>query len=100
MSNRKVYRVKLSAEERRELELVFQGKRGQFKIAVWKVQRAKAILLCDESDEGPAWRDQDVAEAVGTTTRSLENWRKQAVFHGPLSVLERQKKSFDKASDH
>lgn len=92
MSNRKVYRVKLSSDERCELEVVSNGKRGQLKIAAWKVQRAKAMLLCDEGDEGPAWRDEDVAQAVGTTTRSLENWRKQAVCHGPLSVLERQKR--------
>ncbi|MCA9131361.1 MAG: helix-turn-helix domain-containing protein [Planctomycetales bacterium] len=97
MSNRKVYRVKLSADERCELEAVSKGKRGQLKIAAWKVQRAKAMLLCDEGDEGPAWQDQDVAEAVGTTTRSLENWRKHAVAHGPLSVLERQKRTSTKA---
>lgn len=92
MSNRKIYRVKLSADERNEFELVAKGKRGQLKIAAWKVQRAKAMLMCDEGEFGPAWRDEDIAEAFSTTTRSLENWRKQAVLNGPLSVLERQKR--------
>ena len=97
MSNRKIYRVKLSAEERNEFEQVAKGKRGQLKIAAWKVQRAKAMLMCDEGELGPAWRDEDVAEAFSTTTRSLENWRKQAVLDGPLSVLERQKRVSTKA---
>lgn len=92
MSNRKIYRVKLSADERREFELVAKGKRGQLKIAAWKVQRANALLMCDEGELGPAWRDEDIAEAYSTTTRSLENWRKQAVLNGPSSVLQRQKR--------
>jgi len=92
MSNRKIYRVKLSADERKEFELVAKGKRGQLKIAAWKVQRANALLMCDEGDLGPAWRDEDIAEAYSTTTRSLENWRKQAVLNGPLSVLERRQR--------
>ena len=90
MSNRKIYRVKLSDEERREFENVAKGKRGQLKIAAWKVQRAKAVLLCDEGEAGPAWPDHRIAEAVGATTRSLENWRKQAVLEGPASLLERK----------
>jgi hypothetical protein len=97
MSNRKVYRVKLSADERSELEAVAKGKRGQLKIAAWKVQRANAILMCDEGPFGPGWRDQDIAKAYGTTTRSLENWRKQAVLEGPLSILERKKPVSSKA---
>lgn len=90
-SNRKIYRVKLSDEERKKFQQVAKGKRGQLKIAAWKVQRANAMLMCDESDSGPAWPDNQIAEAFGTTTRSLENWRRQAVLDGPLSVLERKK---------
>lgn len=91
MSNRKIYRVKLCADERNEFEKVAKGKRGQLKIAAWKVQRANAMLMCDEGELGPAWRDKDIAEAFSTTTRSLENWRKRAVLEGPLSILERKK---------
>lgn len=92
-SNRKVYRVRLSTDERSEFESIAKGKRGQLKIAAWKVQRATAILLCDEGDSGPGWADEQVAEAVGTTTRSLENWRKQAVSDGPASLLERKQQT-------
>ena len=90
MSNRKIYRIKLTEEERSAFKDVSKGKRGRMKIAVWKVQRANAMLMCDESDAGPAWPDERIAQAYGTTTRSLENWRKQAAERGPLSLLERK----------
>ena len=92
-SNRKVYRVKLSSDERKEFEDVAKGKRGQLTIAAWKVQRAKAMLLCDEGDSGPAWADQEIAEAVGATKRSIENWRRKAVSEGPTSVLQRKEQT-------
>lgn len=92
MSNRKVYRIKLTAEERDTFLQVAKGKRGKLKIAAWKVQRANAMLKCDESEQGPHWSDEQIAEAFGTTTRSVENWRKQAALQGPLSVLERKQR--------
>ena len=58
--------------------------------ARWKVQRAQAVLAFDQSEHGLAWPDSRIAEAYGCTTRSLENWRKQAVEQGPLSLLERK----------
>lgn len=82
----KLYVIKLTWEEREELESVV--KRGR--LAAWKVQRAQALLQCDQGEHGPSWIDADVAAAYGCTIRSLENWRKQAVESGPLSLLERK----------
>jgi hypothetical protein len=82
----KKYVLKLTLEERAELDQLVK----KAKTAAWKVQRAQALLKCDQSSEGPAWKDEDVAEAYGCTTRSLESWRKQAVEEGPLSLLERK----------
>ena len=83
---KKIYVVKLLSEERVELEaLVTKGK-----AAAWKRQRAQALLLCDQGALGPGWIDARVAEAVRCTSRSLENWRKQAVEQGPASLLERK----------
>ena len=83
---RKIYRIRLTADERDELEeLVRQGR-----AAGWKLQRAQALLKIDEGDAGPAWKDARTAEAFGCTTRSLENWRKQAAEHGPRSLLQRK----------
>ena len=82
----KKYVLKLTAEERVELHgLVRKGR-----VAGWKVQRAHALLHCDQGQGGPAWTDERIAEAYGVTTRSLESWRKQAVERGPLSLLERK----------
>ena len=93
MSNRKVYRIKLTAEERDTFSQVAKGKRGKLKIAAWKVQRANAMLMCDEGDDGPGLTDERIAEVLATTTRSLENWRKQAALQGPLSLLERKQRA-------
>lgn len=82
----KLYVLKLTPAERAELLGVV--KRG--KSAAWKVQRAQALLKCDQGSEGPGWTDKQIAEAFGCTTRSLESWRKQAVEQGPLSLLERK----------
>lgn len=90
MSNRKIYRIKLTAEERVVFGEIIKGKRGKVNIAAWKIQRANAMLMCDESEHGPAWPDEKIADAFATTTRSLENWRKKAALEGPLSLLERK----------
>jgi transposase-like protein len=82
----KKYVLHLTTEERTELEqLVKQGK-----AAGWKLQRAQALLQCDQGPQGPAWTDERVAQAYGCTPRSLEAWRKQAVEDGPLSLLQRK----------
>jgi hypothetical protein len=82
----KKYVLRLTEDERFELErLVKVGK-----AAAWKVQRAQALLLCDQGPAGPCWADEPIAQAFACTTRSLESWRKQAVEHGPLSLLERK----------
>ena len=93
MSNRKVYHIHLTDEERQAFAQVAKGKRGKLKIAAWKVQRANAMLKCDESELGSAWSDEKIAEAFGTTTRSMENWRKQAALQGPPSLLERKQRA-------
>lgn len=82
----KRYGVKLTAAERIELEGLL--KKG--KAARWKVQRAQALLKCDQGREGPGWTDAKIVEAYGGTSRSLESWRKQALERGPLSLLERK----------
>jgi hypothetical protein len=78
--------LKLSEEERKTLEeLVRKGRASG-----WKLLRAQALLKCDQGPSGPAWPDARISECFGCTSRSLENWRKQAVEQGPLSLLERQ----------
>lgn len=80
------HRVKLTADEREALERLVRGGRA----AGWKLRRARALLKCDEGEGGPAWPDAKIAEAFDATTRSVENWRRQAVERGPMSLLERK----------
>jgi hypothetical protein len=85
----KKYVLKLTAEEREELaRLVRKGH-----VAGWKILRAQALLKCDQAPGGPAWPDERIAEAFGVTARSLESWRKRAVEHGPMALLQRQRRT-------
>jgi transposase len=82
--NRK-YVLKLTADERAWLEkMVRTGKSAE-----WKIRHAHAFLKMDRGEHRPGWENARIAEAFGMTTRSLENWRKQAVEEGPQTVLER-----------
>jgi transposase-like protein len=85
----KIYVLKLTREERGELKGVVKSG----KAAGWKIQRAQALLKCDQGANGPGWIDDRIAEAFGCTRRSVENWRKQAMERGPLSLLERKPRS-------
>jgi hypothetical protein len=85
MSEKK-YVLKLSSEERLELEMLLR--RGR--CAGWKIQRAHALLAMDSSDLGPGWTDSQIAQAYRCTCRTVENWRKQAVLDEPLKLLERK----------
>ena len=79
----KKYVLMLTAQEREELETI--ANKGSDKAV--RRRRARALLLTDQSEAGPAWPDVDVAEAVGVTSRSIENWRKRACEEGPLESL-------------
>jgi hypothetical protein len=84
------YRVTLSQEEREELETL--TKRG--KTNAKRFVQARALLLCDAGDNGPAWKVEDVAEALGITSRSIEHLKKRFVESGLETAMER--KSRDK----
>jgi len=82
------YRVTLTEEERKELKAIStKGKR-----AARTVLYARALLLLDDREQGPKWIVAKVAEALGTTTRSLEHLKKQFVEEGITSALNRKKR--------
>ena len=83
---KKKYCVHLSADERATFEQIV----GANKAARWKIQRAQAMLKCDQGPNAPSWPDTLIAEAYDVTVQSVENWRKQAVLQGPLSLLARK----------
>ena len=82
------YKVTLTKEERQELEAIStKGKK-----AARTVLYARALLLLDASEYGPKWFVEKVAEAVGTTTRSLEHLKKRFVEEGLFVAIERKER--------
>jgi len=80
------YRVTLTQEEREELETL--TKRG--KTHAKRFVQARALLLCDAGDNGPAWKVEDVAEALGITSRTIEHLKKRFVESGLEAAMERK----------
>lgn len=82
------YRVTLTKEERKDLDAIStKGKR-----AARTVLYAQALLLLDAGEDGPKWVVAMVAEALGTTTRSLEHLKKQFIEEGLPVAIERKKR--------
>lgn len=82
----KKYVVELSAAERSELEeIVSKGK-----AAARKIQHAQILLKADQGPWGPAWRDQQIAEALDLTVRTVERVRQRLVEHGLEDALVRR----------
>jgi hypothetical protein len=82
------YKVILTKEERKDLEAIStKGKR-----AARTVLYARALLLLDVGEYGSKWKVFQVAEALGTTTRSLEHLKKQLIEEGISAAIERKKR--------
>ena len=82
------YRVTLTKEERKDLEAIStKGKR-----AARTVLYARALLLLDAGEYGPKWVVAQVAEALGTTSRSLEHLKRRFVEEGLPAAIERKER--------
>ncbi|MCP4148739.1 MAG: IS630 family transposase [bacterium] len=82
------YRVTLTKEERNDLEAIStKGKR-----AARTVLYARALLLLDAGEYGPKWIVAKVAEALGTTPRSLEHLKKKFIEEGIPAAIGRKKR--------
>ena len=53
-----------------------------------KVRRAQILLKCDAG--GPNWTDQEIAEAFGCRTKTVENIRQRLVTEGFEETLHRR----------
>ena len=79
----------MSKFERIELDEICRKQR----VAASKKQRARIFLFSDESRQGGALKDCDIAEKVGMAVSSIERLRKQCHEEGPLNALERKKRT-------
>lgn len=83
----KKYIVRLSAEERQELEaLVRRGKTQAYRI------KHAHILLAVDAD-GPKWEDKQAAEAFGCHVNTVANVRQRFVEQGIEAAIERKKQA-------
>ena len=80
------YRVTLTKQERKELEAWTRNGKTPAK----KFIHARALLLCDASPKGPAWKVADVATALGITSRTIEHLKKRFVEDGLEAALIRK----------
>ena len=72
----KKYIVRLTAKERRSLCEVVKKLKGSSQ----QVRRAQMLLKADVA--GPAWTDQQIAEAFDSRTRTVEKLRERFVTEG------------------
>src|ERR1035437_7420593 len=85
----KRYIVKLAKEEKKHLnDLLRKGKS-----AAWQQLKARILLKADVSKGGSGWTDAQIAEALGTSTNTCEQVRRQYVEEGVEGVLSRKKRA-------
>lgn len=86
MSKDAKYVVRLTVDERSELQTVVDEGRGAKTVR----QRARVLLKADESLTGPAWTDERAAEFAEVSVRTVERVRKRFVEEGFDAVVYRK----------
>ena len=83
---RKIYRVRLTDEEREDLESVANKGCG----AARRQTRARILLQCDEGREGGGRTDVEVADALDVGTATVARVRRRCVEEGVEAALDRK----------
>ncbi len=82
-----VFIVRLTDEERLELEsLIRKGKASALTLA-----RARILLKADQGDNGEAWTDAEIAQALDVAPKTVFNVRRRWVEEGLEAALNRKK---------
>ena len=82
----KKYVVKLSAEEREQLDAMIRaGKRS-----AQLLMKARILLKADVSEQGPGWSDSQIVDALETSLATVGRVRQQLVEEGFEAVLTRR----------
>jgi hypothetical protein len=82
----KRYKVTLEPEERQQLQdLIAAGKAAARKLA-----HARILLKADAAEDGPAWPDGRIAEALELSTATVERVRQRFVEQGLDAALDRK----------
>jgi len=80
------YKITLTLDEReRLLKMTSDGKTPSK-----KYQYARALLLCDTSQQDPCWKVAEVATALGISSRTIEHLKERFVEEGLDAALQRR----------
>lgn len=83
----KKYVVRLTSEERTRLQrLVSVGK-----AAARKILHARILLQADQGPDGPAWKDEQIAQGLSAHPRTIAGVRQRLVEQGQEAALNRKR---------
>ena len=85
----KKYVVKLSGEEREQLEVLIRKGKGPAR----RLLKARILLKADLSERGPGWSDSKIIAALDTSASMVYRVRKQLVEEGFAAVLSRKQRA-------
>jgi hypothetical protein len=85
----KTYVVRLSGEERRQLETLIRKGRSPAR----RLLKARILLKADVSEAGEGWSDSRIMEALDTNPSMIYRVRKQLVEEGLEAVLSRKQRA-------
>jgi hypothetical protein len=77
------HRVHLDPEARQRLRTLVSTGTAHAR----SIQHAHALLLTDEGEDGPAWSDEKVADALGTSDRTVARTRRRFCTEGLEAAL-------------
>src|SRR4029079_11154095 len=84
---KKKYLVTLTADEREQLNAMITAGTASAK----KLAHARVLLKADQGENGPAWVDEVIAEAVEVSTDTVARVRQRFVEQGLEAALVRKR---------
>ena len=85
----KKYVVRLSSDEREQLEILIRKGKGPAR----RLLKARILLKANVSERGPEWSDSRIIAALDTTASMVYRVRKQLVEEGFEAVLSRKQRA-------
>jgi transposase len=85
----KKYVVRLSADEREQLDTLIRKGKGPAR----RLLKARILLKADVSDAGPGWSDSKIIAALDTSVSMVYRVRQQLVEEGFEAVLSRKQRA-------
>lgn len=82
----KKYHVKLSQEQRQQLEREVKTGKGPARQLI----HARILLKADEGEQGPGWSDEQIQEAVEVSVPTIERVRRRFVEAGIADAITRR----------